>query len=271
MNTALFSKIFQRGIRPYNLLFIFVGQLCTEICVLHRSPQFGFFLLTSSTLFIAASGYLINDICDRSIDRINKPKKIWLQTKNKKISYYTYSVLLFLGLLLGFFTQVFYLILGIALTLYLYSRYLKKIVFIGNLIIALCCSLSIIILDIQKKELYFLGGLMFIFTFLRELVKDMEDIEGDRSEGRKTIPIYFGNHFAKNLVYVFLVYIPFFVFVFGKVYYPLPKLYLVCGFSIATVVPLIIYSVRAHQKAHFSFLSKLIKIAMASSIFYIIL
>lgn len=181
-------------------------------------------LLICSTLFIAAAGYLINDYYDIQIDLINKPHKVIIGEKIKKSTVlFLYGLLNLFGLLLAIYLSLklnapflclFHLV--IILLLWLYSFKLKKELIIGNLVVSLLVAFTILILPVFEPNLYHLfnwqsmfgqvqspifnPALMitgytffaFMLTWIREIIKDMEDLEGDLSQQCKTMPIQFG-------------------------------------------------------------------------------
>ncbi len=187
-------------------------------------------LLTLSIVLIAAGGYVINDINDIATDRVNKnDEKLLLDFITEKQAFALYLTLTLLGIGIGAhiansydFFQLFYFHILSAGLLWLYSSYFKSSVLIGNLLVAIlsalvplcyCCfEAYAYLLSYGKiyKELfhsYFavgpLSGLMwysftlaifaFVFTLIREIIKDLEDLEGDKMLDGKTLPLYIGS------------------------------------------------------------------------------
>ena len=200
-----------------------------------KLADFQFFQLLLSILLIAAAGYIINDIVDIKADLINKPQKVIVSkiiTIEKATHWYkiTNTIGIFLGIVLclkiGKPSYSFFFIGG-ALLLYYYSINLKSKPLVGNLIVAFLISLSILILglfeiDFSSKNLYqniaintliLISLFAFIINLIREIVKDIEDINGDNYLNIKTLPILFGIHRIKNLV-SFLCLIPIGLIVF---------------------------------------------------------
>ncbi len=214
---------FLKIIRYKNLLLIAVMQLVFLYGFLkaYNIPlalyDWQYFILVFATVCIAAAGYLINNIFDQETDLINKPDDVVV---NKAISetnaYNFYIILNVIGVGAGFylsnvilkpsFAAIFIIIAG---TLYLYASSLKQNFLIGNFIVALLTSLSVIIIGIfdlypvivpENKALLasvfkiLIDYALFAFAinFIREIVKDLEDIKGDFNSGMKTLPIVFG-------------------------------------------------------------------------------
>ena len=221
---------FLRLMRYKNLLMVLLTLLLTKYLLLDSiipSNQFSllhFIIFSLSVLFISAFGYLINDYFDIEADLINKPSKVYVtRIISKKNALKISIALAFIGLTLG--SIVSYLVSKIAFVLfyvfviiglYLYSSYLKKVAILGNIFIALLCALPIFLLyvfiiDINFTSLptiLFFDYPIFIYivfavfvTLIRELIKDIEDTNGDLKIKAKTLPIIIGRKRAANVVF----------------------------------------------------------------------
>lgn len=153
-----------------------------------------------AVLFTAAAGYVINDIFDIEEDIINKPeKRIIAKHISLKKAHWFYGVLVALSLITGFITgwSVGFLCLVMNLLLYFYSSDLKGTNLWGNLLISFLNGVvvftsgqgTLIISDGYFAEYALLA---FLITFAREIVKDIEDVEGDRTQEYETFPIVYG-------------------------------------------------------------------------------
>ena len=190
--------------------------------------QYG--LLVLSTMLIAAAGYIINDIMDQETDNDNKPNKVIIgKSISETIAYNLYVALNIMGVGIGFylsnviqkpsFAAIFILI---AATLYLYATSLKQMLLVGNIIIALLLSVSVLIIgvfdllpatyeenqaimSIMFKILIDYAVFAFILNFIREIVKDMEDVNGDYNHGMNTLPIALGISRTAKLTFGLLV------------------------------------------------------------------
>ena len=236
-------------IRYQNLLLLAFMQLIFRygFLKLQNIPlslaDWQYLLLVLSTVCIAAGGHIINAIFDQETDSENRPDATII---GKHISeskgYNLYVIFTFIGVAIGFylsnvinrpnFAIIFILI---ASTLYLYATSLKQNLLIGNIIIALLLSTSVLIIGLFDllpaiyDENQAIMGLLFgilidyaVFTFIinliREIVKDIEDINGDSSQGMNTLPIFLGIPKATKVVFA-LSFIPIFcVFYYLKVY-----------------------------------------------------
>lgn len=190
----------------------------------------GFTFLLLATLFIAAGGYIINDIFDITTDKVNKPKTRVVERsvplKQAKLLYY---LLTFTGLGFGFILtnlmeKPFYFgffVLSAGL-LYVYARALRKYAFIGNLVVAFLVALSTLLVaifelipaisDINSEEqmaafsiFMSVSIVAFAITLVRELVKDIEDIQGDHVAGYKTLPIILGAQRSARIAVLILL------------------------------------------------------------------
>ncbi|MDX1939010.1 MAG: geranylgeranylglycerol-phosphate geranylgeranyltransferase [Saprospiraceae bacterium] len=185
-----------------------------------------FSLLVIITVLITAGGYIINDIIDLRIDRINKPERVII---GKYVAHQTAYWLYFCINISGFFMSIFlafvanrtlllFLFPGAVIGLLLYSARLKKQPLWGNLLVSFYCASVAIILWIAEqstieklpeseaiiitKILSFYTIFAFFSTLFREIVKDMEDAHGDAQDQARTIPIAWGERIAKAIAVV---------------------------------------------------------------------
>ncbi len=228
---------FLKLIRYKNLLMVLLTMYFTKYALIKAFlnssflSYIDFILFSLAVVFITAGGYIINDIHDVVTDTINKPNKVVVgKTISLKNAWLLYKILTAFGLGLGIFISIykslpfyslFFVIVVIGL--YLYSRYLQKTVLIGNLLIASLCSLSIYLVyvfdfrvdsttlyravhtdDIDGIQMewiviFFYILFSFITTLIREIIKDIEDINGDYNENYKTLPILYGKRRSRNI------------------------------------------------------------------------
>jgi 4-hydroxybenzoate polyprenyltransferase len=194
-----------------------------------------FFLLSLSTVLIAAAGFVINDYFDLKIDRINKPEKIIIGKHIKRrIAMGAHVVMNILGFTIGVyvayvvgnwnlaFIQVFAI-----LSLWFYSTNFKFDLLAGNIIIAMMAALIPLMVGLYEVPLlnrdlevmyaqlieaydfnfnyiayWTIGYAVFAFlmTFAREITKDMADMEGDEVYEASTLPIKWGTTAAKIII-----------------------------------------------------------------------
>lgn len=207
-----------RLIRFPNLLIIALTQYMTALFLTgHSDNVIGMlthtklFLLTSSTLMLAAAGYIINDYYDVKIDYINKPDRVIVGKVLKRRIVLIWQLALNLaGILIGFLLSPYIGLLHCfaAFMLWFYSNQLKRLPFVGNLTIALLTGLSVLVVALlfgEKNWLIFTYAYFaFGITLVREIIKDMEDLKGDETFGCKTLPIIWGIRKTKQFVFVIL-------------------------------------------------------------------
>lgn len=185
-----------------------------------------YMLLVLATACIAAGGYIINNIFDVETDTENKPESVIVgKFISETKAYNLYIGFTVTGVAIGFylsnvinkpsFASIFIII---AATLYFYATSLKQSLLIGNFIVALLLSFSVIIIGIfdlypvtYEENRAFMGLLFsilidyaifaFIINFIREIVKDLQDVDGDSNQGMNTLPIAFGIGKTTKLVF----------------------------------------------------------------------
>jgi 4-hydroxybenzoate polyprenyltransferase len=189
------------------------------------------YLAALSIILITIAGNLINDYFDVTADRINRPDRLIPSGKLTKKQVLSISVSLFIvGNILLAFVSWNLLKLGLAATILLivYTPFLKKRPLIGNITVALLLAMTPVagalassaFLNLKNAVLPSL--LIFLLSFPREILKDGEDLIGDRKAGMRTFPIVFGIRKTRNLVVFFLwiLIVSIFAvsFVYGKLF-----------------------------------------------------
>lgn len=183
-----------------------------------------FSLLVLACILIAAGGYVINDIEDVNIDRINKPDKLIIsKSVSSELAYNIYLGLTFTGIIIGFYLSycrnIHYIgIINLVTSglLYFYSTSYKCVPVLGNLIVAILTALSVAIVILPEPVMMndvvvLLFGaaytfFAFIMTFIRELIKDLEDEAGDAAYDCKTLPVIAGNKITKIITFIFTIF-----------------------------------------------------------------
>ena len=211
----------------YSLINYFVNEFILS--------DLNFFLLVLATILITAAGYIINDLYDLDIDKINKKNTVIIDTHiSSKQAIWWYAIFNITGLILGLYLAfiVDNLILSIifiysAYSLFSYSRKFKKSFLVGNIQIALLTALCIVnipLYDIWSngvisddgevmtfKIILYYAGFSALITFIREIIKDIEDYSGDLAYNAKTLVITLGIKKAKQLVMLFIAITIFFI------------------------------------------------------------
>lgn len=208
---------FVRLIRWPNLLMIAVTQYMTRLLLVGPVSQEvlterAILLITLSTVFIAAAGYIINDYFDVKIDLINKPHRVIIgRYLKRRWAITAHQVLSVIGCFLGLWVSKWIFLVGVVSVtlLWFYASYFKKRPFIGNVIVAFLTALSLLIISVyylQNRTLVLIYALfVFAISLIREVIKDMEDLRGDVSHGCRTLPIVWGIRRTKVLLYGLLM------------------------------------------------------------------
>ena len=198
--------------RFWNLVIIALAQYFTAIFLLGGfqivySKQL--FLLSLSTILIAAAGYIINDYYDVKIDLINKPKRVVIgRVLKRRVAMILHTLLNFIGIGLGLFLSIEIALLNFvsALLLWAYSNQFKRMVLVGNLSVAFLTGLSIYIVafHFDPYNSYIIAYSLFAFfvTLIREIIKDLEDLKGDSTFGCRTLPVAYGLRTTKLVIYL---------------------------------------------------------------------
>jgi 4-hydroxybenzoate polyprenyltransferase len=254
-----------------------------------------FVLLCLSSICIAAAGYIINDYFDINIDEVNKPAKMVVgRTISRRWALVWHLILSVIGLLIGAWVSLKLgnWLVGIGnfaciLLLWFYSTTYKRQLLIGNIVISALTAWVILVLLVAELPGWWTGELVdetekftvarlsrigvlyaafaFILTLVREVIKDMEDIEGDRKEGCNTMPIIWGTQASKVFAGVWLVVL-IVSLVITQVYVIQFGWWLSATFVLSLVVLPLIYIFRKLPKAylstHFAALSRQVKWVM---------
>ena len=299
---------FIRLIRPVNLVIIAITMygIAWYFEGVYAMPQsmginsISFFLLVLSTVMIAAGGNIINDYFNTKADLINKPNRVIIGKHIKRrmaivlhwgINFLEFSIAVYLSWRLQTFWYSFIHLLTINLLWY-YSLKLKRVFFIGNVLIAGLTALVPLLVGFyyyHTNELsattipeisfypfaestiyhytllltFSISGFAFALNLAREIVKDMEDVEGDKKLHAKTLPIVLGINRTKIIAALVLFLT---ILISGAIW----NLYSTITFK--SMIPVIISAFLvflcfivlffSKQKSHFRIINQLIKLAM---------
>ena len=265
--------------------YLFLEQSYVDLAL----TDFNYILLVIATVCIAAGGYVINNIMDQDTDEIAKPQnRVVGISISETVAYNWYIGLTIVGVGIGFYlSNVIYkptfasMFILVATLLYMYATSFKQIPVLGNVVVALMLSTSIIIIGLfdilpaididnrfRMKEAFDIlmhyAIFAFIINLVREIVKDMEDMDGDYQSGINTLPIAIGVQKTKIIVGVLTV-----ISIGILAYYVNSNLfeldYVVYYAMIVIVGPLIYFGVKllnAATKKEFHHLSLVLKIIL---------
>lgn len=266
----IFIESFLKLTRAWNLVIIVFAQYFTawflaDADVFH---DLDLFLLSLSTVLIAAGGYVINDYYDVKIDVINNPGRVVIgKTIHRRFAILLHVALSVAGIFIGFFVSWKLAVVNVfsVSVLWFYSNLLKRLPFIGNFTVALLTGFSIAILLLLYRTnsgLIIVYALFsFFMTLIREIIKDMEDLKGDNTYGCKTLPVIWGVRKTKITLYIIIVLFSVIVALINYLYVKLPVIF----FVMLLFIPLgwlTIQLVGADTKKDFSWLSSFCKVIM---------
>jgi 4-hydroxybenzoate polyprenyltransferase len=234
-----------RIVRIQNLLFIMLIQYAISQFVINPLLlAYGFkivpgifplILLILATVFIAAGGYVLNDYFDQKIDVINKPDRVIVGREiSRRQAMLLHQLLTATGVLSGLWlsfviksTTMAFIMIVVPGLLWFYSATYKRQLIIGNVVVAFVASLSVLLVgytEVALLQLHFsdlvfntmlpreiygwtagFAVFAFLLTWIREIIKDMEDEPGDRELECRTMPIVWGR--MKTLLFLALLII----------------------------------------------------------------
>ncbi len=311
---------FLKLIRWINLLFVALTQIFIHFCLIQPILSNGFvhiesslgtsgiLLLALSTSLIAGAGYIINDYFDVKSDEINKPNRIIVDRSiSRRKAQIWHLVLNILGIGIGFYLAfkvdcwpLGFIHIGSMALLWWYSSYWKKTWLAGNILVSLLTAFVVITVLLYERSLFLelkgrmpeifyyifyfclsYAGFAFLMTMLRELVKDMEDMKGDKADGGKTVPIVSGIIRTKQICYflIALIIIPLVYYQYDLAinfkesqnlsFHQVPPIRLIFTFVQIPLVYLVLLLMKADKPADFKKISNLIKLIMLAGILYL--
>lgn len=191
-------------LRPGNALMGAISIIL--VALIDKTLSIPVVLAMITVFFETAAGNVINDYFDYNIDLINKPERPIPSGRISLKNGRNYGYFLFLagtvcGFLISYLTNnwiPFGIVMIADVILYLYAYKLKTTPLIGNLAVGFMTGFGFVFggFCINNPSIVstsiFLGFFAFVMTTAREIIKDIEDIEGDKSDGAKTLPIMIG-------------------------------------------------------------------------------
>lgn len=286
-------------LRPFNLLLIAMVQLLIKFGFLERlqgvttleTPTF--LLLLLATLCIAAAGNVINDIHDLEIDLVNKPSQVLIGKRiSEKNAFNLYILLTLTGVGSGFLVAnsvgkpgLAAIFIIISALLYIYAHQLKTNLLIGNIVVSLlvACSLLIMILfeiypAIEEsissmqlaatKAILLYAGFAFYINLLREITKDLTDVNGDKKGGRTTLPIAIGR--SRTVTVVFILGLVALLGILAFTYFILYNLQFLAFYFVFLIAgPLLFFCIKAYYASNnkeYRRLSTLLKMVMLNGV-----
>lgn len=201
-------------VRGYNIPIIALAQYLSAIFIMASEKRaldvlldFNLFIIVLVSGLTIASGYIINNFYDSKKDLINRPNKSQLDRlvsqKTKLQVYFTVNFVVFLLAFFVSFRAVLFFSSYIFL-IWFYSHKLKKITIVGNLTAAFLAVLPFFAILLYYKNLYpeifAHATFLFLLILIREMIKDLENLKGDVANDYQTIPVLYGETFAKKII-----------------------------------------------------------------------
>lgn len=197
-------------IRPFNVLFVAFCALFGSFWFADQKAIPPSFLAALSAGLIAAGGYVLNDYFDREIDKINRPARAIPSGNISADAGKRYAIILFIsGIAISLILKhpgMILLALCNTFLLYLYARKGKQFGIWGNFLVSFVAASTLLyggMANNNLKNALFGFGVAFFYTMIRELIKDIEDIEGDRLFQAQTLPIKAGEKTTLIFAFVF--------------------------------------------------------------------
>lgn len=284
------------------LLYVMEKWVATPLLQLEQfgelMPWWILTLLIVSVVGIAAGGYVINDYFDVKIDRINRPDnlvvtRIISRDAAMNLFYGLTAVGVIAGTVVAWWAHswtLLFIYVVIPGLLWFYSASYKRMFLVGNLVVAFASAIVPLLVAITNAdylhhlyqnalayspivgELYvWTGGFAafaFLLTWVREIVKDIEDIKGDREMECRTLPIVWGDKVAKIIatlllmaIAILIVYMLFAVLPFSHEWKSLPTRYVVFGLIVPILCSIVLLWA-ANNRTEYHRVQTIIKFAM---------
>lgn len=255
--------------RPVNGLIAFLSIFLGAAVTGTVQPLWRVLLAAFSGTLIGAGGNAVNDAYDVEIDRVNKPERPIPSGRVSRAEAFGFAfTLIAVGMLVA--VPIGWAAVAVAASasalLILYSARLKRTVLWGNLTVSVVSALAFVYggLAVRRvKEALIPAGFAFLFHLGREVVKDVEDVRGDRVGSARTLPVVHGVRAAQTVVtavfsvLIVATWLPYLVGVYDLVYF------LIVLFGVDTVLVYAVWAFwRSVEPSHLARLSNLLKADM---------
>ena len=278
-----YFKLLRVGNLAFLAALLYMMEKWVVVPLLHlekfqeQMPWWVLSLLIVSVICVAAGGYVINDYFDVKIDRINRPDELIItRIISRDAAMRWFQALTAIGIVAGLAVawwarswNLLFIYIVIPGLLWFYSSSYKRMLLVGNLRVAFISALVPLLVAIINadylKHLYndalaytpivgqlyvWLGGFAlfsFLLTWARELIKDIEDIEGDREMECRTMPIVWGEKASKVIVTILVLatiamiaYLAYFVLPFPMEWRTLTGRFVIFGLMVPMICVLVL-------------------------------
>lgn len=242
--------------RPSNVLIAFLSVVIAAAVAGSLQPWVHVLLAAFSAALITIGANVINDYFDIQIDAINKPHRPLPSGLLSKKDAFFYFILVYLSawvLALSIGPVMFVIAFLIGILLFFYSFKLKRTVLWGNIVVSFSTAMAFIYggLAVDRLEgTWFPAAFAFLYHFGREIIKDIQDMEGDKREGVVTYAIKYGLKQSLRLttvifiVLIVVTLIPYILHIYGIIYL------LVIIFGIYPVLAFVVYRSWKYPNPH---------------------
>lgn len=288
---------------PNLLMIVFLQYLIRfaiieELEIPHVLDHLHFFYGVLCSISLAAAGYIINDLHDLETDKINKPHRLVIGSKiSETAAKQLYLGLNLLAIVTGYLISkasgmpnLWMLPLVAIGILYFYAISLKKIPIVGNLVVSFLTALPVILVaffdlvpaitnDNQaqiKGAIYIIAAYsLFAFwtNFIREIVKDAEDYDGDKKQGYSTLAVILGREQIRYVILFLSIVLLSFTSFYNYYLFendPSKGNWISAFYTLLSInIPILLFMfsiIKAKSTQQFKLSSKLIKLIMLTGI-----
>ena len=271
-------------VRGFNLAMIVVAQYVTAIFIMAPNQSLSevlldrtLFALILASVAAIASGYIINNFYDSEKDSINRPHQVSVEKmvsqNTKLILYFILNISVIIAASYVSFRAVLFFSVYI-FAIWFYSHKIKKRPVVGNLTSAILTITPFFAIFLYYKNfsslIFVFGFYLFLVLSMRELIKDLQNLKGDLLQNYKTIPVVYGEKYAKLMIIV-LVVCNVSVTIFLLKSYALERMDYFFYTSISLLFVVLLLLPKAQSRQQYSRIHILLKLLVLLGVFSIVL
>ena len=271
-------------VRGFTLAMIVVAQYVTAIFIMAPNQSLSevlldrtLFALILASVAAIASGYIINNFYDSEKDSINRPHQVSVEkmvSQNTKLTlYFILNISVIIAASYVSFRAVLFFSLYI-FAIWFYSHKIKKRPVVGNLTSAILTITPFFAIFLYYKNfsslIFVFGFYLFLVLSMRELIKDLQNLKGDLLQNYKTIPVVYGEKYAKLMIIV-LVVCNVSVTIFLLKSYALERMDYFFYTSISLLFVVLLLLPKAQSRQQYSRIHILLKLLVLLGVFSIVL
>ena len=271
-------------VRGFNLAMIVVAQYITAIFIMAPNQSLSevlldrtLFALILASVAAIASGYIINNFYDSEKDSINRPQQVSVEKmvsqNTKLILYFILNISVIIAASYVSFRAVLFFSVYI-FAIWFYSHKIKKRPVVGNLTSAILTITPFFAIFLYYKNfsslIFVFGFYLFLVLSMRELIKDLQNLKGDLLQNYKTIPVVYGEKYAKLMIIV-LVVCNVSVTIFLLKSYALERMDYFFYTSISLLFVVLLLLTKAQSRQQYSRIHILLKLLVLLGVFSIVL